>query len=57
MEEHSAPADMSELFQFRSWMPASSVEVYRFHVEAGVLELLTPPWEKARVLLAAQDDV
>lgn len=41
---------MSETFQFRSRMPASAEEVYRFHAEADALERLTPPWEKARVV-------
>ena len=41
---------MSELFKYRSRMPASADEVYRVHAEAGALERLTPPWEKARVV-------
>jgi ligand-binding SRPBCC domain-containing protein len=41
---------MSEVFVFRSRMPASAEEVYRFHAEPDALERLTPPWEKARVV-------
>jgi uncharacterized protein len=35
---------MTESFQFRSPMPASAEEVYRFHAEPGT------PWEKVRVI-------
>jgi uncharacterized protein len=41
---------MSEKFTFRSKMPASAAQVYRFHAEPGALERLTPPWEKAMVV-------
>jgi len=41
---------MSQLFTFRSKMPASAEAVYRFHAEPGALERLTPPWEKVRVV-------
>ena len=41
---------MSEVFKFRSRMPVSAEEVYRFHAEPGALERLTPPWEKARAI-------
>jgi ligand-binding SRPBCC domain-containing protein len=41
---------MSESFTFRSKMPASAEEVYRFHAEPDALEGLTSPWEKARVV-------
>jgi uncharacterized protein len=41
---------MSEMFKFRSRMPASAEEVYRFHAEPEALERLTPPWEKVRVI-------
>ncbi len=41
---------MSEVFKFRSRMPAAAEEVYRFHMEADALERLTPPWEKSRVV-------
>jgi uncharacterized protein len=41
---------MSEIFKFRSRMPASAEEVYRFHAEPEAFERLTPPWEKARVV-------
>ena len=42
--------ELSEVFVYRSRMPASADEVYRFHAEPGALEKLTPPWEKARVV-------
>jgi uncharacterized protein len=41
---------MTEIFKFRSRIPASAAEVYRFHAEPDALERLTPPWEKARVV-------
>jgi ligand-binding SRPBCC domain-containing protein len=41
---------MSETFTFRSKMPASAEEVYRFHGEPDALERLTPSWEKVKVI-------
>ena len=41
---------MTQLFLYRSRMPASAEAVYRFHAEPGALQRLTPPWEKARVI-------
>ena len=41
---------MSELFVYRSHMPASAEVVYRFHAEPDALHRLTPPWEKAQVI-------
>jgi ligand-binding SRPBCC domain-containing protein len=41
---------MSEIFKFRSCMPASAQEVYRFHAERDALERLLPPGQKARVI-------
>ena len=41
---------MSEMFTYRSKMPASAEAVYRFHAEPDALERLTPPWEKAQVV-------
>jgi uncharacterized protein len=41
---------MSEIFKFRSRMPASAEEVYRLHAEPDALERLTPPWENMRVV-------
>jgi len=41
---------MRETFVFRSKMPASAEDVYRFHGEPDALERLTPPWEKAQVV-------
>jgi uncharacterized protein len=41
---------MSELFVYRSRMPASAETVYRFHAEPGALQRLTPPWEKAKLI-------
>ncbi len=41
---------MSEIFVYRSRMPASAEAVYRFHAEPDALERLTPPWEKANVV-------
>jgi uncharacterized protein len=41
---------MSETFTFRSKMPASAEDVYRFHLEPDALERLTPPWEKVMVV-------
>jgi len=40
---------VSEVFVFRSRMPASAESVYRFHAEPEALTLLTPPWEHATV--------
>src|ERR1700675_4958403 len=42
--------EMAEVFIYRSKMPASAEEVYRFHAEPGALQRLTPPWEKAKVV-------
>ena len=41
---------MAEVFIYRSKMPASAEEVYRFHAEPAALERLMPPWEKAQVV-------
>ncbi|HLK05195.1 MAG TPA: SRPBCC family protein [Candidatus Acidoferrum sp.] len=41
---------MSQLFVFRSRMPASAERVYRFHALPDALERLQPPWESARVV-------
>jgi ligand-binding SRPBCC domain-containing protein len=41
---------MSETFIYRSKMPASAEEVYRFHAQPDALKRLTPPWEKAQVV-------
>src|SRR5271165_3860237 len=41
---------MTELFFYRSRMPAPAEAVYRFHAEPEALERLTPPWERARVV-------
>jgi hypothetical protein len=41
---------MTEMFTYRSKMPASAEAVYRFHTEPGALERLTPPWEKSQVV-------
>ncbi len=41
---------MAEVFTYRSKMPASAEEVFRFHAEPGALERLTPPWEGAQVV-------
>jgi ligand-binding SRPBCC domain-containing protein len=41
---------LTEVFNYRSRMPASAEEVYGFHAEPGALERLTPPWEKAKVV-------
>jgi len=40
---------VSELFVFRSRMPASAESVYRFHAQPEALQVLTPPWEKSTV--------
>ena len=40
---------MSELFVFRSRMPASAESVYRFHAQPDALQRLTPPWEESTV--------
>ncbi len=44
---------MSETFIYRSKLPASAEDVYRFHAEPGALERLTPPWEKMHVVARA----
>lgn len=41
---------MSELFVYRSHIPASAEAVYLFHAEPGALQRLAPPWEKAQVI-------
>jgi ligand-binding SRPBCC domain-containing protein len=41
---------MTEVFTFRSKMPASAEAVYRFHAEPDALERLTPPWEPSQVV-------
>jgi ligand-binding SRPBCC domain-containing protein len=41
---------MSELFVYRSRMPASAEAVYRLHAEPDALQRLTPPWEKSTVI-------
>lgn len=41
---------VSEVFIFRSRMPASAEAAYRWHAEPGALERLTPPWERAEVV-------
>jgi ligand-binding SRPBCC domain-containing protein len=41
---------MIETFTLRSKILASAEAVYRFHTEPGVLERLTPPWEKSQVV-------
>jgi ligand-binding SRPBCC domain-containing protein len=41
---------MREIFVYRSKMPDSAEEVYRFHAELEALKRLTPPWEKAQVV-------
>jgi ligand-binding SRPBCC domain-containing protein len=41
---------MSELFVYRSEMPASAEEVYAWHMLPGALQKLTPPWEHAQVV-------
>ena len=41
---------MSELFVYRTEMPASAEEVYAWHAQPGALTRLTPPWESARVI-------
>jgi ligand-binding SRPBCC domain-containing protein len=41
---------MSQLFVYRSRMPASADTVYRFHALPDALERLQPPWESARVV-------
>ncbi|GAC1621463.1 MAG: hypothetical protein NVS9B13_13050 [Candidatus Acidiferrum sp.] len=41
---------MSELFVFRSPMPASAEAVYQWHAQPGALAALTPPWENAQVI-------
>jgi uncharacterized protein len=41
---------VSELFVYRSHMPASADAVYDWHAEPGALTRLTPPWENAHVI-------
>jgi uncharacterized protein len=41
---------VSELFIYRSQMPASADVVYAWHAKPDALSLLTPPWENARVI-------
>lgn len=41
---------MSELFVYRSRMPASADAVYAWHAEPEALTRLTPPWENAHVI-------
>jgi ligand-binding SRPBCC domain-containing protein len=41
---------VSELFVYRSQMPASADDVYAWHAKPDALTRLTPPWENARVI-------
>jgi ligand-binding SRPBCC domain-containing protein len=41
---------VSELFIYRSQMPASADNVYAFYAKPDALTRLTPPWENARVI-------
>jgi len=41
---------VSELFVYRTQMPASASAVYAWHAEPDALTRLTPPWENARVI-------
>jgi len=41
---------VSELFVYRSEMPASADVVYAWHAKPDALTRLTPPWENARVI-------
>ncbi len=41
---------MTELFVYRSQMPASADVVYAWHAEPDALSRLTPPWESAQVI-------
>jgi hypothetical protein len=41
---------MSELFVFRSAMPASAETVYQWHKLPGALARLTPPWERTQIV-------
>lgn len=41
---------MSELFVYRSQIPASAKDVYDWHALPDALTRLTPPWENARVI-------
>lgn len=41
---------MSELFVYRSSMPASADAVYAWHALPDAFMRLTPPWENARVI-------
>jgi uncharacterized protein len=46
----SADIFVSELFVYRSRMPASAEAVYRWHALPGALKRLTPPWENSEVV-------
>jgi ligand-binding SRPBCC domain-containing protein len=37
-------------FVYRSRIPASAREVYRWHTEPGALQRLVPPWERVEVV-------
>jgi ligand-binding SRPBCC domain-containing protein len=41
---------MSDLFVYRSRMPASAQALYNFHARPDALQRLTPPWENAKVV-------
>lgn len=41
---------MSEIFVYRSEMPASAEAVYAWHALPEALQKLTPPWEHAQVV-------
>jgi uncharacterized protein len=41
---------VSELFVYRSRMPASAETVYRWHALPDALTRLTPPWENSKVV-------
>lgn len=41
---------VSELFVYRSAMPASAEAVYAWHARPDALQRLTPPWENAHVV-------
>jgi hypothetical protein len=41
---------VSELFVYRSQIPASANAVYDWHARPDALTRLTPPWENARVI-------
>jgi ligand-binding SRPBCC domain-containing protein len=40
---------VSEVFVYRSHMPASAERVYRFHAAPDALARLTPPWESSTI--------